>query len=253
MSVIRFNPYSNGSKGLKNLKKELKDRGHNVKELLKVGSSYRHNPRHTVINWGIPGNNNSAYLNYNASIAANKLHTLAAIASINSLEYTTLKNPALRWLGEGSIVYARTKLCASQGRGIVIVPPDADELVDAPLYTRGIPGDLVEFRVHVFKGQVIDVVQKKRLSRERRGEVEPNDLIRNHENGYIFAREGIVVPDGVKDVALRSIPLLSLDFGAVDVVWNGHSAYVLECNSAPGLEGTTVLKYADAIEHHLLA
>jgi glutathione synthase/RimK-type ligase-like ATP-grasp enzyme len=36
-----------------------------------------------------------------------------------------------------------------------------------------------------------------------------------------------------------------LDFGAVDVIWNERQqrAYVLEINSAPGLEGTTIDDY----------
>jgi D-alanine-D-alanine ligase-like ATP-grasp enzyme len=37
-----------------------------------------------------------------------------------------------------------------------------------------------------------------------------------------------------------------LDFGAVDIIYNAkrNECYVLEVNTAPGLEGTTVEKYA---------
>ena len=51
-------------------------------------------------------------------------------------------------------------------------------------------------------------------------------------------------------MALNAIEDLQLDFGAVDVVVSGYSggAFVLEVNSAPGLEGTTVQKYVEAIE-----
>ena len=40
---------------------------------------------------------------------------------------------------------------------------------------------------------------------------------------------------------------LGLDFGAVDVIWNEHEskAYVLEINTAPGLEGSTVEDYKE--------
>jgi len=252
MKAIRFNPYSNGSKGLKLLKQELRGRGHHdVKEILKVNSRYHYKPaQHVVINWGVPGNNNPEYLNYKASIAANKLSTFKALEDINPLEFSTLKNHALRWLDEGYTVYARTELCSSQGRGIVLIQPGSTEVIDAPLYTRGISGTLTEFRIHVFNGQVIDAVQKRRLSRERREAegIEVNDLIRNHSNGYIFAREGIIGPDDTKTLALESIEALGLNFGAVDVVWNEGSSYVLEVNTAPGITNSTVTAYANAIE-----
>ena len=40
--------------------------------------------------------------------------------------------------------------------------------------------------------------------------------------------------------------LSGLTFGAIDVIWNEHQqkAFVLEINTAPGIEGTTVEKYA---------
>jgi len=49
-------------------------------------------------------------------------------------------------------------------------------------------------------------------------------------------------------VALAAVSALGLDFGAVDIIYNEHENqyYVLEVNTAPGLEGTTVEKYAEA-------
>ena len=40
----------------------------------------------------------------------------------------------------------------------------------------------------------------------------------------------------------------NLDFGAVDLIWNEHEnkCYVLEVNSAPGIEGTTLQQYVTA-------
>jgi D-alanine-D-alanine ligase-like ATP-grasp enzyme len=45
-----------------------------------------------------------------------------------------------------------------------------------------------------------------------------------------------------------------LDFGAVDVIWNEKQqrAYVLEVNTAPGLEGQTVDDYARGIKENFL-
>jgi D-alanine-D-alanine ligase-like ATP-grasp enzyme len=41
-----------------------------------------------------------------------------------------------------------------------------------------------------------------------------------------------------------------LDFGAVDVIYNRaqDKAYVLEVNTAPGLEGSTLDNYVEAIQ-----
>jgi D-alanine-D-alanine ligase-like ATP-grasp enzyme len=43
---------------------------------------------------------------------------------------------------------------------------------------------------------------------------------------------------------------LGLDFGAADVLFNArrNQAYVLEVNTAPGLEGQTVNDYAEAFK-----
>jgi hypothetical protein len=253
MNKIRFNPYSNGCQGLKELKQVLRDRGHDVKELLIRGGNYRYNPNHLIINWGVPKVHQSLpALNKNSAIAANKISTLSALSPINPLFYTTDIREAKLWTRLPNKIYCRTNIYGSEGRGIVIAN-NIEELVEAPLYTLEIEGTLTEYRIHVFQGEVIDFAQKKRISSQRREEegVEVNPLIRNYSNGYIFAREGVEVPDEVTSIAIESLGLLSLDFGAVDVVWNQELAYVLEFNTAPGMTNTTVVRYADAIERLL--
>ena len=121
---------------------------------------------------------------------------------------------------------------------------NAGELVNAPLYTRYVPKQ-DEYRVHVFGGRVIAVQRKA-----RRNDVEnPNWRIRNHANGFVFAREGVVAPQQVIEQSIMAVAALGLDFGGVDVIFNRHrdTAYVLEINTACGLEGQTVNDYADAI------
>ena len=58
-------------------------------------------------------------------------------------------------------------------------------------------------------------------------------------------------PEGIVEQAKRSVIEAGLDFGAVDVIYNVHhkKAYVLEVNTAPGLEGTTLEVYARAISN----
>jgi D-alanine-D-alanine ligase-like ATP-grasp enzyme len=88
-------------------------------------------------------------------------------------------------------------------------------------------------------------VQQKR----RRLDVEnPNWQVRNHANGFIYARENVNPPQCVIDAAkIVFNKCTELDFGAVDVIYNAKQdrAYVLEINSAPGLEGQTLQDYAD--------
>ena len=153
---------------------------------------------------------------------------------------------------EGSIVFARTLLRASSGRGIVEMLPDHPDTHDtrAELYVRYVQKKH-EYRIHVMDGNVIDT-QRKALPRELEGREDVNFRIRNLENGFIFTRnDGHVVPDVVCNVAIAAVQALGLNFGAADVIYQERSrrAYVLEVNTAPGLQGTTVTKYAEALRN----
>ena len=251
---IRFNPYSNGSQGLKALKDELILRGHDAKELKKRGSLYRPHPSHLIINWGCPGSQLPGALNKNTANAANKLIAFQKMVR-NGLRWTTDMEEAKTFIRrEGHLCYCRTLLSASEGRGIVVAKTQ-DEVVRAPLYTKGIHQVEGEYRVHVFKGEVIDYVKKMRMNSARieAEEIAHNPLIRNHANGYIFGREGVRQCPEVCQAALYAIEDLELDFGAVDVVKSSYSGkgFVLEVNTAPGLEGSTVVSYCNAIENYI--
>jgi glutathione synthase/RimK-type ligase-like ATP-grasp enzyme len=98
--------------------------------------------------------------------------------------------------------------------------------------------------VHVFNQKVIDFVQKKK----RVGHENRNNQIRNHQNGWVYCRENVIKPEGIEQLALDAMKALSLNVGAVDIIYNEkeNKCYVLEINSAPGLEGTTVEKYINS-------
>lgn len=255
MKRIILWPYKMGSQGCKNLAQEL--------DALRVFSNGRYRPRenHLIINWG----NGGAYspnwwlqaraeqiLNFpdKVATAANKLLTFNAFLEAGDVsfpDYTQRMDVAEEWIHQGKRVYCRTKLTGKGGDGIVVAR-DVNDLVEAPLYTVGIEVRR-EYRAHVFAGNVIDVVQKRRRNNE---EGNPEDVsldIRNHSNGWVFCREGFDTPDNVKDEAIKAIAALGLDFGAVDIVTEKRTgnAYCLECNTAPGLEGSTIIKYAEAI------
>jgi glutathione synthase/RimK-type ligase-like ATP-grasp enzyme len=103
-----------------------------------------------------------------------------------------------------------------------------------------------EYRIHLGwadgRGTVQIDLQKKVVPH---GTEPINTQIRNHGNGYVYARQGIAIPGAVMTAAHSCFEKLNLDFCAVDVIYNEHydKAYVLEVNTAPGLEGQTVENY----------
>jgi glutathione synthase/RimK-type ligase-like ATP-grasp enzyme len=208
------------------------------------GSRFRPRPGDLVINWGST-NCWLADAENTANAVAEASDKLAAFAVMQAADVSV---PAF-WTSPEDIpedvrwpVVCRTVLNGHSGRGIVIAN-NRDELVDAPLYVEYVPKQ-DEYRVHVVRGEVICIQQKRRIHEHPN----PNWQVRNHSNGFVFARCDVVCPDSVTSNAVAAVVALGLDFGAVDVVYNNRRdrAYVLEVNTAPGLEGATVGDYAAA-------
>ena len=129
----------------------------------------------------------------------------------------------------------------------IIAPDDKKKLPVAPSYVQYIP-KAYEFRVHVFGDVIIDVQQKKKSNAVDL----VNTKIRNHANGGIFSREDMAAEAEsytMRKIAVDAVRRMQLDFGAVDIIYNNKEDmfYILEINTAPGLEGATVKLYADAI------
>lgn len=164
--------------------------------------------------------------------------------NLATVEFTTDRAVATGWLSDGP-VFCRTLLRASEGKGIVVAET-ADQLASAPLYTKNFKKKR-EYRVHVFNGRVIDVQEKRR--RKDVVDESRNTRIRNLANGYVFCRDGLVEPAGLRDLAVQATQSLGYNLGAVDVAFNerhGRLA-VLEVNANPGLQGTTLETYSNAI------
>ena len=240
---IRIVQYRTGSESAKMLAAALSQRlGYKV---------WRGPPKRRALNlnWGSKPNptwwdedsciNNPIFV----ETASDKLLTFQALerAGVSHVPYTTSTEVAQGWLQEGSTVFARTR-GGQGGSGITIVGHPQTTVPPAQLYTRYVK-KLKEFRVHVVGGSVIDVQQKK-----KRNGVEGTSLIRNLANGWIFAHEDVVEPTGLRELGAAAVAAVSLDFGAVDIIWNQREdrCYVLEVNTAPGLCQTTCDKYADA-------
>lgn len=212
--------------------------------------------------WPWPNGRRFHMLNHPDKVARaiDKRETFAAMdeAKIPTLDWTTDPRTASEWIAAGKDVIARTKVAGKSGEGIDVVEADSDQdLPLAPLYTGYFP-KTHEFRVHVFKGKVIDFVEKK-LKQEFVGR-EENRLIRNLDNGWVFAHGDLSLcnddRDAVGATCVAAVGALGLDFGAVDVLvrlgkkeprkMKQHA--VCEINTGPGLVNTqTIGVYREAI------
>ncbi len=164
-------------------------------------------------------------------------------AAVDCPEWTRERAVATTWITDGTPVVCRTILRGSEGRGIVVAET-TDQLVNAPLYTRYFKKKK-EFRVHVFNGQVIDVQEK----RKKNGHEGGTSMVRNLANGYVFCRADVAEPAGLRELAIKATAALDYFLGAVDIGYNEHHnrLVVFEVNAAPGLQGTTLESYANAI------
>lgn len=240
---IRIEPYKRWSGGAKALGKRAGILRATPKQVAKHGD-FTH-----IINWGNSERRfNGTYINQpeQVAVASDKLRSAKAFNDYGTPQpdFTEDRDVAKEWAAEGTVV-CRKLLRASCGRGIVLAE-SPDMVVPAPLYVKYIK-KADEYRVHVFAGQVIDIQQKRR--RLEVPDEEVNYQIRNHHNGWVFARDGVVCPSAVTDAAVSAVSALGLDFGAVDIGFNNHSGTpaVYEVNTAPGLEGTTLEKYYNAL------
>jgi len=143
-------------------------------------------------------------------------------------------------------IVCRTILAGHSGAGIVIAD-NRDALVGAPLYVQ-YKKKKDEYRVHC--GQTTDGTEPRLIAVQRKakraGAENVDWKVRNLGGGFIYKRHEVTPPDAVIDVAKAAFSASGLDFGAVDVIYNEHEgkAYVLEINTAPGLEGQTIADYA---------
>lgn len=181
----------------------------------------------------------------NVMKAANKLTAFEYMAEggVQTVPWCRPANKLILddWVAKGHIIVGRTSLTGHSGHGIIIMEKGSP-IQPALLYTQYIFKER-EFRVHVIGGEVIDTQQK---IRDPHKEVF-SWKIRSHENGFIFARNNISQSEKRDILAVAACNALGLDFGAVDIVEDKKGAfYVLEVNTAPGLEGQTITKYAEA-------
>ncbi len=243
MKRVLFAPYKMGSAGAKALARAINAKRTKADKRLKRDV--------VLVNWGRSDLNvrGLPYKVLNASDkiirATNKLQCLQRLheAGVSSVEFTTNREQVRRWLQEGHTVYGRQLLNASQGRGIIILKPEETrDIPHCPLYTKGVLKSH-EYRVHVFGNKILDVTKKR-----RRNSIDRSDYIKNLSNGWVYCRDGIEIPENLLECAKKAVAGLGLDFGAVDLLYRKGQPYVLEINTAPGLQGTTLTKYTEQFQ-----
>jgi glutathione synthase/RimK-type ligase-like ATP-grasp enzyme len=243
---LKIFPYKSGSVSAKRLARTL--------GVLRVSQSYNARRKDVIVNWGSSTPPHFRWMEQDLNkpqaiaLASNKLKTFSHL-SLEGFEdipqWTCHRDDAEEWINQGNTIYCRTKTMGHSGHGIVIAS-NRNELVNAPLYTVKTKHKH-EYRVHVFKDKVLDVQMK----RKRNGSLGGSG-IRNHSNGWVYARAEIVPSEELLSSSIEAVKLLGLDFGAVDI---GHRLidnkfFVFEVNTAPGLEGTTLDKYSKAIYNY---
>ena len=243
---LKIFPYKSGSVSAKRLARTL--------GVLRVSSSYNAKRNDVIVNWGSSTPPHFRWMEqdlnnpYSIALASNKLKTFTELECKgfeNIPQYTVSKDIAKHLIDMGDTIYCRSTVTGHSGRGIVICN-NGDRIVPAPLYTLHTKHKH-EYRVHVFKDKVLDVQMK----RKRNGSLGGSG-IRNHSNGWVYARAEIIPPEELLSSSIDAVKLLGLDFGAVDI---GHRLidnkfFVFEVNTAPGLEGTTLDKYSKAIYNY---
>ena len=267
---IKLYPYKPASGSANILKQELTSRwmrninGYAAPIIIKPTSPRQNPDSDVIINWGnsqLPQNFqwSSKDLNHpNAvKIATNKFLTFQRLGetTIPTPEWTESHVKALYWAVTGHTIVVRHRVNAHSGMGISLFTPEDYlndvELPDAPLYVK-YKKKRSEYRVHVFNGRVIDIQEKRKQI-----DFDRNDLqskIRSHSNGWVFCREDLSpYSSSLGEIAIEAIDAIGLDFGAVDMIYNQreNAYYVLEVNTAVGLEGSTVRIYADAITEYI--
>lgn len=137
----------------------------------------------------------------------------------------------------------------SGGAGIEVLEDGAQPQEQYHFIVKYIPKSF-ELRIHVLDGAVI-LEQFKYVPKGS------NVLIRNYDNGATFTAKSLnteLLPnlaDQCRELAIKTINALGLQFGAVDVIIDKKGyPFILEVNTAPGLtnEAGTLPAYVSAFK-----
>ncbi len=233
-------PYSSASESAKLLAAAI-----DAKRIRLTNSEYEYREDDIIVNWG---NTRCPYPSLNPAEALQ--HTVNKLSCFRMLRERGFKDIPEYWTDPADIpssafpVFCRERLEGCDGAGIVVADTRAD-LVPAKLYTKRISG--AEYRVTIFQGEVTDIQTKA----PRYGVPLLSSDIKTYANGWGFQR--LSVPGYLKeilsDLATDALMTSGLDFAGMDIIYDAteERAYLLEINSAMGLEGGALDRFAEAV------
>lgn len=96
-----------------------------------------------------------------------------------------------------------------------------------------------EFRIWSFRRKVIGCYEKILTYPSKLGRRGRSREVWNYRNGYAYIfRRSEEIPENIKALGRSAVDAVGLDFGAVDIILDRQGrGFVLEINSAPGVEG----------------
>jgi hypothetical protein len=240
-------PYTQNSRSAKALAEALEG-----KRVLREGSSYKYSEDHVLINWGCGDCPHSEALNPGYAIIdlINKKSFFNRLKGTGlTPDFATTLNGAQKL---GYPVFCRTNIEGHDGKGIIVADCEG-QLVDAPLYVKGID-KTSEYRVHVGreysgkvtilggakKGQKAITPEMKNVPRDTRIWCGDTTFFGDFVGAHSLPME----VNSVVQEAFNRFPELS--FAAFDVVYDNSEgkAYVIEANSAPMATPETTKAYA---------
>ena len=173
--------------------------------------------------------------------------TWQALTYLNSMNPGNVDTPA-------PILVERRTLSGTNGDGIVLCSKAEHISVTGKLWTVYVKKHS-EYRCHIVRGPAGSPTmfwQQKKLRKNVEEDIPNRFQIRNWKNGWVYSTQNITIPNKVREVADRFYNAFmadgNLDFIALDIIFNKQSnlAYLLEGNTAPGIEGSTAAFYSSA-------
>ena len=243
-------PYNSASESAKKLAEAI-----GAKRIKREGSRYKYKPGDVIINWGCSEIDNPEVMKgvivnnpEHVDIVSNKKSFFQTYPGNRDyvVQHTTNIDNALLWAAQDFTVVARHNLRGHSGEGIEIVEPGM-LMPHAPLYTK-YKKKTDEYRVHFYGDSLIKFARKGRKLDVPNEDV--NWKVRNLAGGFVYALSTFEdMPEQVIEACQDYADNTMLDFGAIDVIYHKPSdrAYILEVNTAPGLSGSTIEAYAEAL------
>ena len=186
--------------------------------------------RNAIVCWGVGSKSELPTLN-GAAGAHNKLGQLVRFRAAN-LSVPPFWEAPPKDANDYPVLGRHLQHHGGKDISLIMQPADA-ALFRSDFYTHYIPRE-TEYRVWCYRRQHLGTYEKRLVRPERYKRVGAN-----WNNGFAFQlMEAAQIPRDAVELAWRGVDVLGLDFGAADILRGvDGKLYLLEVNTAPGVEG----------------